>query len=230
MMNVQHLFIQILLLLSAVTTPVIAELEKSVPKSGSIEAFLQRYPDAIGLIAIQDGKLDTSHWDHFKATVKDGQFRVPKGDPRTKAEFGDFQLAIEFRLGPGANSGIFLRAPKEGKGRDSNCELQILDNTAKEYADLKLSQYHGSAYGLIAAKRGALKPVGEWNYQEVTVRGHRIVVELNGVTILDGDLSELDATKYLKSHPGLLRTRGRIALGGHAKGVYYRSMYLAPLD
>lgn len=198
--------------------------------AASMKQFLQQHPQAIALIAIQDGKLDTTHWDQFKAKVDGDQVRIPGGVPRTKEEFGDFRLAFEFRLEPGANSGVFLRAADQGKGQDSMCELQILDNTAKEYAELDPRQYHGSAYGLIAAKQGALKPVGEWNYQEVTVCGHCITVKLNGTTILDGDLSKVETSKSGKLPPNRLRTRGRIALGGHAQGVWLRSMCIVPLD
>ncbi|MDF1737858.1 MAG: DUF1080 domain-containing protein [Verrucomicrobiales bacterium] len=198
--------------------------------AGAMAQFLKQHPEATALIAIQDGELDSSQWTTFKSKVEDGEVHVPKGEPRTKEEFGDFKLAFEFRLDPEANSGIFLRAPEKGKGKDSMCELQILDNSAEKYADLKPAQYHGSAYGLIAAKRGALNPVGEWNFQEVTVRGHRITVVLNGTTILDGDVSEIDDPKVRQSHPGMLRTRGRLVLGGHASGVYYKSMYIQPLD
>ena len=47
----------------------------------------------------------------------------------------------------------------------SGMELQILDNTADVYANLQPYQYHGSVYGVIPAKKGFLKPVGEWNYR-----------------------------------------------------------------
>ena len=73
-------------------------------------------------------------------------------------------------------------------------ELQVLDNTAKKYARLDKRQYHGSAYGMAAAQRGYLRKPGEWNFQEVTVKGSKIKVELNGNVILDTDLSTI--TKY----------------------------------
>jgi hypothetical protein len=60
------------------------------------------------------------------------------------------------------------------------CELQVLDNTAEKYAKLDTRQYHGSAYGMVAAHRGYVRPVGQWNFQEVTVRDSRIEVNLNG--------------------------------------------------
>ena len=67
----------------------------------------------------------------------------------------------------------------------------MLENTAKKYAKLNPKQYHASAYGLVASKRGHQKPVGEWNYQEVVVRKQAIVVHLNSTKILDTDLSKV---------------------------------------
>ena len=69
-------------------------------------------------------------------------------------------------------------------------ELQILDNTAEIYKDLKPYQYHGSVYGVVPAKRGYLKPIGEWNRQMVIANGNHIIVILNGVTIVDGDIEK----------------------------------------
>ena len=71
------------------------------------------------------------------------------------------------------------------------CELQVLDNDADQYKTLDPRQYHGSAYGMVAAHRGYLRPPGVWNYQEVTVKGSTIQVELNGTRILDADLSKV---------------------------------------
>jgi hypothetical protein len=68
--------------------------------------------------------------------------------------------------------------------------LQILDHEADMYKNLQAHQYHGSVYGVLPAKRGYLKLVGEWNVQEVYVEGPKTKVILNGATILDGDLKE----------------------------------------
>jgi hypothetical protein len=105
-------------------------------------------------------------------------------------------------------------------------ELQILDNEAEKYKSLAPYQYHGSVYGVIAAKRGHLKPVGEWNSQEVVVQGTRIKVTLNGVTILDGDIAEASKNGTLDklNHPGLLRTQGHIGFLGHGDVVYFRNI------
>ena len=82
------------------------------------------------------------------------------------------------------------------------CELQVLDDTAKQYAKLDPRQYNGSAYGMVAAHRGYLRPVGEWNFEEVTVKGPTIKVELNGTVILDADLSKVTEFMGNNAAPG----------------------------
>ena len=192
------------------------------PHAQQIKAFLKMHADAVPLIVIKDGKGDFSNWERFEAEVIDGDHvHVPKTSPRTKQEFGDFKLILEFKMDPGANSGIYLR----GLG-----ELQVLENTAKQYAKLDPRQYHGSAYGLAPAKRGHLKPVGEWNYQEVVVRGTTIVVHLNGTKILDTDLSKITHTMKDKEYSVSKKQKGALVLGGHASGVFYRNMYVAELE
>jgi nucleotide-binding universal stress UspA family protein len=85
----------------------------------------------------------------------------------TAKEYADFQFRFEFQLTPGANSGVGIRAPREGDAAYVGMEIQVLDDTAPVYAELQPYQYHGSVYGIIPAKRGALKPVGEWNAEEI---------------------------------------------------------------
>lgn len=200
--------------------------ETSSPHAGQIAAFLKAHGAAIPLIVIKNGVADFSHWERFEAPVIDGDHvHVPKTNPRTVQTFRDFKLIFEFKLDPGANSGIYLR--HQGA---SMCELQILENTAPQYAKLDPRQYHASAYGLAPAKRGHLKPVGQWNYQEVVVRGHTLVVHLNGVKILDTDVSKITETMQDKAHPGKMNLEGALLLGGHASGVYYRNMYVAALE
>jgi len=128
----------------------------------------------------------------------------------TEKEYGNFILRFEFKLTPGANNGLALRCPLEGKPHGKGFESQILDNTAERYQNLKDSQYHGSLYKLIAAKRGFLKPVGEWNQQEVMMNGHHVRITLNGEVILeDKDLSRFK--RPAKGHLGFLGHGSRVA-------------------
>ena len=112
------------------------------------------------------------------------------------------------------------------------CELQILDSEHESYADLDPRQYHGSAYGMAAATRGYLRPVGQWNFQEVTVKGATIKVELNGSVILETDLSTLDPTKFKSGakHPGRVLTKGHLGLAGHSAPVEFRNLSIKELE
>ncbi|RPD39290.1 DUF1080 domain-containing protein [Chitinophaga barathri] len=160
---------------------------------------------------------------------------VPKsgsgGNIYTKDEFADFIYRFEFQLTPGANNGLGIRAPVSGDVAYSGMELQILDNEADIYKNLQVYQYHGSVYGVIPAKRGFLKPVGEWNYEQVTVKDTHITVELNGTVILDGDIANArdNGTLDHKEHPGLKNTTGHIGYLGHGSVVRFKNIRIKDL-
>lgn len=153
------------------------------------------------------------------------------GNLYTKEEFSDFVFRFEFMLTPGANNGLGIRTPTEGDAAYVGMELQILDNEDPIYKNLKKYQYHGSVYGIIPARRGFLKPVGEWNYQEVIAQGNRIKVILNGEVILDGDIQEatLNGTMDKREHPGLLNKKGHIGFLGHGSVVKFKNIRIKEL-
>ncbi|MCA9239320.1 MAG: DUF1080 domain-containing protein [Planctomycetales bacterium] len=145
----------------------------------------------------------------------------------TKDEYDNFVLRLEFKLTAGANNGVALRAPGKGDPAYDAMECQVLDNTAEVYKDLKDYQYHGSIYGVAPAKRGLLKPVGEWNREEIRCQGTHVKVTLNGEVIVDVDLEKAapdGKTIDGKQHPGLFRESGRIGLLGHGARVYFRNL------
>jgi len=143
----------------------------------------------------------------------------------TKDIYSDFDVRFEFRLPPGGNNGLAIRYPGTGDtAYVGMCELQVLDNSAEQYSALKPYQYHGSAYGMVAAHRGYQRAVGEWNFQEVQVHGSRIVVELNGYIILDCDLAELSNPPSGREHPGRTRTSGSFGFAGHGDPVEFRKI------
>ena len=169
-------------------------------------------------------------------TVEDGMIVIKPGDDSggnlyTEKEYADFVFRFEFQLTPGANNGLGIRTPMEGDAAYAGMELQILDNTATIYAELKPYQYHGSVYGVIPARRGFLRPVGEWNYQEVTVQGTKIRVVLNGATIVDGDIAEArdKGTMDGADHPGLKNSKGHIGFLGHGSVVRFRNLRIREL-
>ena len=148
------------------------------------------------------------------------------GNLYTSKEYSDFELRFEFKLTPGANNGLGVRAPLQGDAAYEGMEIQILDDEAAIYKDLEPYQYHGSVYGVLPAKRGFLKPVGEWNEETVIVNGTSIKVILNGTVIVEGDIARArdEGTLDHKAHPGLSRTTGHIGLLGHGSEVRFRNM------
>ena len=152
--------------------------------------------------------------------------RGGKGNLYTKKEYSDFHMKFEFQLTPGANNGLGIRTPLEGDAAYVGMELQILDNTSPMYAKLQPYQYHGSVYGIIPAKQGFLKPVGEWNEEEVIAEGNHIKVILNGEVITDGDLVQAtkNGTPDHKEHPGLLNKSGHIGFLGHGSPLKFRNL------
>jgi hypothetical protein len=107
-------------------------------------------------------------------------------------------------------------------------ELQILEDGSPVYWVLKPYQYHGSIYGVVPARRGALKPIGEWNTEEVKVRGRRVAVVVNGTTVVDADIDAAAAGGTIdgRDHPGLKRESGRIGFLGHGAIVEFRNIRL----
>lgn len=154
------------------------------------------------------------------------------GNLFTKEEFSDFVFRFEFQLTPGANNGLGIRSPITGDAAYKGMELQILDNDAPIYKDLHVYQYHGSLYGTLPAKRGFLKPVGQWNYQEVIVKGPMIKVILNGTVILDADITDARKNGAVdgKEHPGLLRDSGHIGFLGHGSPLKFRNIRIKDLS
>ena len=188
-----------------------------------------------GFKSIFNGK-DFTGWagpiDNYQVTDGTIQCKPGKGGTiYTKENYSDFVVRMEIKLPAGGNNGLAIRYP--GKGDTAYvgmCELQVLDNTAKKYAKLHPAQYHGSAYGMAAAKRGHLKKPGEWNTQEVTVKGHTIKVVLNGETILDCDLSKLGKTMGpITKFKGRLRTEGHFGFAGHGAAVQFRNVRIKRL-
>ncbi len=190
-----------------------------------------------GFVSLFDGKsLDGWVGNKNAYQAKDGMIVIdPKGSGGgnllTEKEYGDFVLRFEFQLTPGANNGLGIHAPLSGDAAYVGKEIQILDNTADKYKDLHEYQFHGSVYGVIPAKRGYLKPVGEWNVEEVIVQHPKIKVILNGETILEGDYLEAskDGTLDGKEHPGLQRSSGHIGFLGHGDVVRFRNIRIKEL-
>jgi hypothetical protein len=203
-----------------------ATLDKMIPEDGYKSVF--------------NGK-DFTGWggpiDNYE--VVDGAIRCKPhkgGTIHTNEEFTDFETKLEFKLPPAGNNGLAIRYPGQGDtAYVGMCELQILDDTAKVYEHLDPRQFCGSIYGVVAAHTGYLHPVGDWNFEHVTVKGHAIKVELNGTVITDADVSKFnmdDVKQFMHNskHPGLMRTQGSFGFAGHNDPVEFRNIRIKPLE
>ncbi len=166
--------------------------------------------------------------------VKDGAVICKAGKGGTiyaQEELGDFVARLEFKVPSGGNNGLALRYPGQGDTAYAGmCELQVLDdNYDKVKGKIDPRQTHGSAYGMAAAQRGYQHPVGDWNFQEVTVKGSTIKVELNGTVILDTDLSKVTEYMAKSPHPGKERATGFFGFAGHNDPVAFRNVRIKKL-
>ncbi len=160
----------------------------------------------------------------------------------TDGQYGDFAVRLEFTLPPGGNNGLAIRYPGEGHGTwGSFCELQVLDDGHPKYNDPKADKYynlnprqaHASVYARVPAHRGYLRPTGEWNFQESTIVGHTVKVELNGVVTLETDVSKVDPATFmypLDKFPGCDVMKGHFGFNGHNDPVQFRAIRIKKLD
>ncbi|HRX81967.1 MAG: DUF1080 domain-containing protein [Planctomycetaceae bacterium] len=205
---------------------------REIPTDEANELLATKHAD--GFETIFNGK-DFTGWsgpvENYEVT--DGKIKCKAGKGGTiytDEEYGDFAVRFEFQLPEGGNNGLAIRYPgKDDTAYYGMCELQILDNDAEKYAKLDQRQYHGSAYGMVPAYRGYLRAAGEWNVQEVTVKGSTIKVELNGTVILDTDLAKVTEFMGDRPHPGKDRTSGHFGFAGHSDPVQFRNVKLKKL-
>ena len=167
--------------------------------------------------AVEDGSL---------VCLKDGG-----GNLYIDEEYSDFHLRFAFKLESGANNGVGIRAEQGKDAAYYGMEIQILDDTAPEYADLQPWQYHGSVYGVAPARRGYQKPLGEWNEQEIVAQGNHITVMLNGTVIVDVDLEQEGRSGTIdgREHPGLFNPSGYIGFLGHGHRIEFRAIRIQAL-
>lgn len=178
-------------------------------------------------------------------TVSDGAIQCMKGKGGvlyTEKSYGDFVFRFDFQLPPAGNNGIAIRypsveeieqLPKDLRHGDAAyvgmTELQVLDDGHPNYKNIDPRQAHGSAYGMAPAKRGFLRPTGQWNHEIITVTGSKILVELNGTRILDTDLATINEYMNNTPHPGKDRASGHIGFAGHSDPVKFRNIEVVPL-
>jgi hypothetical protein len=197
-----------------------------------------------GFVNLFDGK-SLKGWVALKGStdsyyVKDGML-ISKDNGHehifTVKEYANFILRLEIKLDTGSNNGVGVRAKISARPHLEGNEIQVLDDgyfpcwKRGNKLELKEYQYHGSLYGVVPAKRGHLKPPGEWNQQEIVCDGRRLKVTLNGAVIVDCDLDQVAPLDH-QEHPGLKYDQGRIGLhahGNYGAEVFFRNLRIKEL-
>ncbi|MEM7199083.1 MAG: DUF1080 domain-containing protein [Planctomycetota bacterium] len=199
---------------------------------------------ALGWDAVLDGpELDAweTSGDVRVVASDDGSVGLAgrNGDLRTKEDYRDFALRLDFRTAEMANSGIFLRADRaDSHAAESGCEVQILDDfnwEARTGSALQPWQFTGSLYHSVPPGARALLPIGAWNTFEIEYAGSRLRVVLNGQELYDVDTLQVPTHGW---PPFAERaTRGFIGLQSHAHvgapeepKVWFRNVFVRRLD
>src|SRR5262249_30241151 len=139
-----------------------------------------------GFLPLFNGK-DLTGWKQYAGkdgvwSAADGMIVCGGGNGGwlgTQREYANFVLRLEYRLKPGGNSGVYIRAPEKGHISRVGMEIQLLDDFDPRYAKIDFYQYTGSIYHVVPPTRRASKPAGQWNEMEIRADGRQIVVTLN---------------------------------------------------
>lgn len=158
------------------------------------------------------------------------------GDLITREKFGSFELRFDWKVAPGANSGVIYRVTEDrGASYETGPEYQVLDDT--KHADGKNPKTSaGALYALIAPNADkALKPVGEWNKARIVVRGSHVEHWVNKKKVVEyewgsPEVKQLIAGSKFKGMPGFARNaEGHICFQDHGDDVWFRKIRIRRL-
>jgi hypothetical protein len=193
--------------------------------------------------ALFDGS-SVAQWRGYQMDSLPGGWRIEdgslvraggEGDIITRDQFGDFELELEWKVGPAGNSGIMYRVTEaDSSTYRTGPEYQILDDAAHQDGKNRLTSA-GSAYGLYAAPAGVVKPAGEWNSARIVAHGAHIEHWLNGQKVVEYELWSPDWEAKVRNSKFVEWTgygrspRGHIALQDHGDRVEFRNIRIREL-
>lgn len=183
---------------------------------------------------------DLDGWEHLgpgRFVIEDGLLKTEGGMGLlwyTREKFGNCVIRVVYKVtSPVSNSGVFVRIADRPKDEwyavHHGYEVQILDQT---------DEYHrtGAIYSLAKSSSVPSKPIGEWNTMEITLRGPRILVTLNGVQINDFDPKQPvpERKKEFEPERGPRPETGYIGVQNHddyapGTNVYFKEVSVRPL-
>lgn len=172
--------------------------------------------------------------------ASDGEEEGNGGDIITEEEFDNFELSLEFKLSPVANSGILYRVveSEEEPIWHNAPEYQLIDDTAYiEMDEMDMTKHlTGDNYDLHSSVVTASNPIGEWNHARIIVNGAHVEHWLNGVQTVAYELwtpewEELVRASKFADYPGYGRaTSGHIGLQDHGHTLRYRNIKIRPIQ
>jgi hypothetical protein len=188
---------------------------------------------AAGWRPLFDGS-STSAWRGYKSQTFPSGWKIVDGvltksgsveDIMTRDQFGNFQLAFDWKLSPGGNAGVFYRGTEEyDKIYWSAPEYQLLDDAGHPDGQSRLTSA-GADYGLYPSPAGVVKPAEQWNSTLIVAEGNRIQHWLNGQKLLEYEVGSPDweakykASKFV-TYPNYGRAKqGYIAIQGDHDGT-----------
>ena len=229
--------------LALLLLPLAAGLPAQGPTSDTTPNALTAGEQAAGWRLLFDGRT-TVGWRGFRMDsmpsgwqVVDGALtRVgAAGDIMTKEPFKNFELALEWNIVPGGNSGIFYRASEDDEAIYWTApEMQVLDDSGHVDGQSRLTAA-GSDYGLYPSPAGVVHRAGQWNRVRILVNGNHVQHWLNGVKVVEYELGSPDweakvAASKFAPHPHYGRNaQGYIGLQDHGDRVAYRGIKILVL-
>lgn len=222
--------------------------EAGKPKAAAQPNTLSAAEKKAGWRLLFDGQ-STIGWRGYKQQdvptgwmVQDGELRrvAKAGDLVTVAEFGDFELVLDYKIEPGGNSGVMYRvAETEKYPYETGPEFQIIDDEfvfPGETAKQPPLQATGALYGFWPAAPGKrVNPPGQWNTARIVVRGTKVEHWLNGKKLLSGDMGTAEfaamvaASKFRNKKDFAKLARGHIALQDHDGDLAFRNIKVREL-
>jgi len=207
-------------------------------------AALKTHPDSQGWEPVFAADLSNAEFPAGIWSWKDGILSAEKKDECiwTRKEHENFVLDLEFKLEPGANSGVFVYNTNTRNWIPNTVEIQVLDDAAPRWAKVEPTWKCGAIFGHSVPKVSAVKKAGEWNRMTLQCRGQSISVLLNGVLVTDINMKDWtsgrknpDGSKIPSWQPRPLAemaTKGHVGLQGAHGGIptRYRNIRIKSLD
>jgi hypothetical protein len=171
-------------------------------------------------------------------TIEDGSFTMTtiggaeSQDIITDKTYKNFAFSVEYKLTPGANSGIIYQVSEDPKYKfpyETGPEFQVIDHEGwtDSLADW---QINGANYAMYPPKVKPFKPVGEWNHALLVVNGNKVTQILNGEVVVEYEKYSDEWTRLRNSgkwsdYPDYGKyDEGNISLQNHGTKVWYRNI------